>query len=107
MKSKSKTQHAAGPDQFLPGFSDDELQPAAASGAPDAADALFQKSSSGWWVQRSEHQTLNAAGHPAGFRYKLMYRSQAFESGVGADVRRQFLAVADLLNRQQDPRPPQ
>jgi hypothetical protein len=101
MKSKSKTRHAAGPDQFLLGFGDDEIG-AAHPEYGDAENALFQKSSSGWWIQRSEHQTLNAAGLPAGFRYKLMHRSKAWGSGIGADTRRQFLALVDLLNR----RPP-
>jgi hypothetical protein len=98
MKSKSKSQHTAGPDQFLPGFGDHAVG-AVPPEVGDAENDLFQKSSVGWWIERSEHQKLDAAGLPVGFRYKLLYRSKAFGSGVGADTRRQFLALADLLNR--------
>jgi hypothetical protein len=98
MKSKSKKRHAAGPDQFLLGFGDDEIG-AATREASDAENVLFQKSSVGWWVERSEHQKLDRDGFPVGFRYKLKQRSTTRDSGVGADTRRRFLALADLLNR--------
>jgi hypothetical protein len=101
MKPKSKTRHAAGPDQFLFGLGDDEMG-AATREASDADNVLFLKSSSGWWVKRSEHQKLNSDDYPVGFRYELKQRSTTMDSGVGADTRRRFLALPDLLNR----RPP-
>jgi hypothetical protein len=99
MRPKSKTRHAARPDQFLFGLGDDEMG-AATREASDADNVLFLKSSSGWWVKRSEHQKLNSDGYAVGFRYELKQRNTTMDSGVGADTRRRFLALADLLNRQ-------
>lgn len=49
-------------------------------------------------MKRSPKQVTNAAGRPAGYRYRLMLGSKAIKTGVGADCRRTFGQLADFYN---------
>lgn len=54
--------------------------------------------SSGWWVRRSAHQNINAAGQPIGYRHQLMHGRKVISFGVGADCARTFQRQADYQN---------
>ena len=65
--------------------------------APPASPPLMDQDD--WWVWTSAKQILNADGHPAGFRHKLMRGNKTIKRGTGPDARRTFLAHANFMNR--------
>ena len=86
-----KSSIAASSEAFLPGLAPPEV-------GVDPPSRQHDTTSSDWWVRRSAHQVMNAAGQPVGYRHQLMHGHKIIKSGVGADCGRTFRQQAEFLN---------